>query len=250
MSYGAGGRLTVERSIASSRVSTVLPLGSRFRMSLSRPSSSSVVKPWTSDQARAIAAAVFQRQRLVGHLLLTADADRAGQASERRTGGLVQRGPRHIEPLGAEHQPVHAGMRLRIGDIGLGPRHRLHERRRIDGAGRRHRDVELPEADRGEFADEAGEIAEMMGGCGMRHAGLARHRAQRQAAKTVPLQHGLGGLEQGVVQVAVMIRRGFAGLGACEARLVCGRPGPAPRLSESRRTAVRPMLGVLAIGAI
>lgn len=43
-------------SIASSRRSAVAPSGSRPRMSERRPSSSSVVKPCTIDQARAIAA--------------------------------------------------------------------------------------------------------------------------------------------------------------------------------------------------
>ena len=43
--------------LASSNVSAVLPFGSRLRTSLSRPSSSNVVKPCTSDQARAMSAA-------------------------------------------------------------------------------------------------------------------------------------------------------------------------------------------------
>ncbi len=50
----------------------------------------------------------------------------------------------------------------------------------------------------------------MMGRRGMRHAGLARHRAQRQPGKPVALQHPLGRFEQGVAQRAVMIRRIFA----------------------------------------
>jgi len=37
--------------------------------------------------------------------------------------------------------------------------------------------VEAAEADGGEFAEEPGEIAEMVGRRGMRHAGLSRHRA-------------------------------------------------------------------------
>src|SRR3954462_12713454 len=55
----------------------------------------------------------------------------------------------------------------------------------------------------------------MVGGRGMRHAGLPRHRAQCQAGETVTLQHFFGRLEQRVVQRAVMIwrfrRRGAAG---------------------------------------
>ena len=93
----------------------------------------------------------------------------------------MQRRPRHVEPLGAEHQPVHAGMRLRIGDIGLCARHALLGCERSGSVGRDHRRIELPKADRGEFADKPGEIAEMMGRRGMRHARLARHRAQGQA---------------------------------------------------------------------
>ena len=98
-------------------------------------------------------------------------------------------------------------MRLRIGDIGLGPRHRLFEAGAVAGSGNRHRGVELPESDRGEFADEAGQVAEMMGGGGVRHPGLARHRAQRQPRQAVAFEHPFGRLEQGVVQGAVMVRR-------------------------------------------
>ena len=76
-------------------------------------------------------------------------------------------------------------------------------------ARRRHGLVESTEADRREFAQEPGEIAEMMRGRGMRYARLARYRAQRQARQPVAFQHPLGGGEQGVVQIAVMIR-GFA----------------------------------------
>jgi hypothetical protein len=44
----------------------------------------------------------------------------------------------------------------------------------------------------------------------MRYAGLARHGPQGQARQSVAFQHPLGGGEQGVVQIAVMIG-GFAG---------------------------------------
>jgi len=53
----AGGRIIASLSIASSSVSASVPAGSRRRMSLRRPSSSSMVKPCTNDQERAIAAA-------------------------------------------------------------------------------------------------------------------------------------------------------------------------------------------------
>ena len=79
--------------------------------------------------------------------------------------------------------------------------------------------LKRPEADGGEFAEEPGEIAEMMGRRGMRHAGLARHRPQRQARQPVAFQHPLGRGEQGVMQVAMMIR-GLAGRRATPA----GRP--------------------------
>ena len=111
--------------------STPVPSGSRCRMSFSRPSSSSVVKPCTSDHARAIAAAWSSdsaSSALAGELFVAAGADRVRQAFEGGGRRLVQRRPRHVEPLGAEHQPVHAGPRLRIGDIGLGARQRLHQR--------------------------------------------------------------------------------------------------------------------------
>src|ERR1700730_1404670 len=52
-----GGRPMANFSIAFSKVSASVPFGSRHRMSESRLSSSSMVKPCTSDQARAIAAA-------------------------------------------------------------------------------------------------------------------------------------------------------------------------------------------------
>jgi uncharacterized damage-inducible protein DinB len=55
--YGPGGRPAVERSIASSNIAASVPLGSRRRMSVRRPSSSSMVKPWTSDHALTMAAA-------------------------------------------------------------------------------------------------------------------------------------------------------------------------------------------------
>ncbi len=152
---------------------------------------------------------LIERQSLFGNLLMPAGADRAGQPCERGIGGLMQRRPLHVETLGAEHQPVHAGMRLRIGDIGLGAGRRLLRQRGAGRGGSRHRGAELPVADRGEFADEAGQVAEMMGRCGVRDTGLARHRAQRQSRQPVALEHPFGRLEQRAVQRAVMVRRGF-----------------------------------------
>ncbi len=73
------------------------------------------------------------------------------------------------------------------------------------GTRRDHRDVEHPEADRGEFAEQSREVAEMMRRRGVRDAGLARHRAQRQPGEPVALQHPLGRLQQRLVQVAMMI---------------------------------------------
>jgi hypothetical protein len=55
--HAPGGRTTVDLSMASSKVSASVPFGSRRRMSVRRPSSSNMVKPWTKDQARAMAAA-------------------------------------------------------------------------------------------------------------------------------------------------------------------------------------------------
>src|SRR3954469_14863551 len=86
-------------------------------------------------------------------------------------------------------------------------------------ASRDHGLVEAAEADSREFAQQPGEIAEMMGRRGMRYAGLARHRPQRQPRQAVAFQHPLGRGEQGVVQVAVMIGRL-----ACRTAPTGGRP--------------------------
>ncbi len=153
-----------------------------------------MVKPWTSDQARDNRRGLIERQRLLLDMLLTAGADRACQSGERGAGGVVQGRPRHIETLGAEHQPVHSRMRLRITDIGLGAGHRILQRRSARDVRGRHRGVELPEADRGEIADKTGEIAEMMRRRGMRDPRLARHRAQRQSRQPVAFEHTLGAL--------------------------------------------------------
>jgi hypothetical protein len=59
------------------------------------------------------------------------------------------------------------------------------------------------EADRGKLADEAGEIAEMMGRSRVRHAGLARHRAQGQ-----PGASRLG-LALGPAEVGPALRLGY-----------------------------------------
>jgi hypothetical protein len=102
-------------------------------------------------------------------------------------------------------------------------------------ASRNHGLVEAAEADGCELAEQPGEIAEMMGRRGMRHAGLARHGPQGQARQPVAFQHPLGGGEQGVVQIAVMIGR----LAGCPATLT-GWPfrhgfcRPAPRSGTDR----------------
>src|SRR4051794_22624461 len=118
-----------------------------------------------------------ERQRLFGDLLMAADTDRTDEPRKSSAGGLMQRRPRHIETLGAEHQPVHARMRLRVGDIGFGPGRCLLDWRVARSISKLHRRVELPETDRREFAHKPGEIAEMMGRRGMRYAGFARHGA-------------------------------------------------------------------------
>ena len=152
----------------------------------------------------------------------------------------MQRRPRMIEPLGAaEHQRVHAGMRPRIGDIGPGLCQGFLQPRWIAGAGRRHRSVELPEAYRGEFAEKAGEIAEVMGRRGMRHPGLARHRAQGEALQAVALQQLFGGLKQRLMQRAVMIpclldrcalRSGSPGRAGFRSLAVCRMTSAVPRV--------------------
>ena len=163
---------------------------------------------------------------------MPAGADRTGKSCERGIGGLMQRRPLHIETVGTEHQPVHAGMRLRKGDIGLGAGHCLLRQRGAGRGGSRHRGAELPVTDGGEFADEAGQVAEMMGRCGVRDAGLARHRAQRQSRQPVALQHPFGRLEQRAAQRAVMVRRGFP----CPGRPRCAS---FPRCPRRRNIIVR-----------
>src|SRR5438105_9936666 len=106
-------------------------------------------------------------------------------------------------------------MGLRVFDIGFGGGHRLLWPRIAGSSRRLHRGVELAEADRGKLADEASEIAEMVGGSRMRYAGLARHRAQGQPGEPITLQYPFGGLQQRVAQRAVMIgRRTVSGAGA------------------------------------
>jgi hypothetical protein len=70
-------------------------------------------------------------------------------------------------------------MGLRISDIGFGAGHRLLQRHVAGGSRRLHGGVELAEADRGELADKAGEIAEMMG------RGAVRYAAWRATARSV-----------------------------------------------------------------
>src|SRR5215471_2279956 len=62
---------------------------------------------------------LLERQPLLPDLLMAAGSDRAGQPRERGSRGLVQRGSRIIQALCAEHQPIHARMRLRVANIGL-----------------------------------------------------------------------------------------------------------------------------------
>ncbi len=142
------------------------------------------MKPCTSDHVRAIAAAWSSDSASSASPVsfsLRIRTHRVRQSFERGRRRLVERRPGHVEPLGTEHQPVHAGARLRIGDVCLGARQGLHQRMRFGPAGGCHGLVEAPESDGGKFAQQPGEIAEMMGRRGMRHAGLARHRPQGQA---------------------------------------------------------------------
>ena len=159
-------------------------------------------RPGARDRRR-----LLQRQSFPCDPFLTAGGDRVRKARERGLRGFMQRRPGIVEALGAKHQPVHAGMGLGIGDIGVGARQPARGEWHIRRAGLRHRCIELPEADRGELADEPGQVAEMMGRRSVRNARLARHRAQGQPCKPVALQHPLGRLQQRVTQRAVMIGR-------------------------------------------
>ena len=101
-------------------------------------------------------------------------------------------------------------MGLRIGHIGLGARYCLFRCCAGRIPRRRHRYIELPKPDRGEFADETREIAKMMGRRGVRDAGFTGDRPQRQPGKPVTFQYPLRGLQQRSVQRAVMIGRVLA----------------------------------------
>ena len=123
----------------------------------------------------------------------------------------MQRRPLHIETFGAELQSVHAGMGLRIGDIGPGAGPRLFVSRAARGIGsRRGGIVELPKPDCRELADETREVAKMMGGRGVRDTGFARDRPQCQPGKPIALQHPLRRLQEAGMQPAVMIGRVLA----------------------------------------
>ena len=98
------------------------------------------------------------------------------------------------------------GLGLGIRNIGLRARHRLVRRRTIDRSRLAHRSSEPSKADCGEFADKPGQIAEVMRRRCVRNAGLTRHRAQGQPLQTVALQHDLGGPQQCLIEIAVMIR--------------------------------------------
>ncbi len=76
----------------------------------------------------------------------------------------------------------------------------------------------------------------MMGGRGVRDAGFARHRPQRQPGEPLALEHPFGGCEQAFAQRAVMVRRISAdGAGAAPA----GLPG-GPRRGDARCRAPGP----------
>src|SRR5258708_36546619 len=76
---------------------------------------------------------------------------------------MAGRWSRHVQAFGPEHQAIHAGMGLRISDIGFGAGHRLLQRHVAGGSRRLHDGVELADAHCGELADKAGVVAEMMG---------------------------------------------------------------------------------------
>ena len=158
----------------------VVPSGSRRKMSDRRPSSSSMVKPWTIDQARAIAPACSSDSESAWRYV------RAGWRRPRWQARQMR--PRRLRAAtAATCRAARCGTSARTcRDAPAHRRHRLwrwpapSRQMRFAAAGGHHRRVEHAEADRGEFADKAGEVAEMMGRRGVRNARLARHRAQRQ----------------------------------------------------------------------
>ncbi len=79
----------------------------------------------------------------------------------------------------------------------------------------------------------------MVGRRGMRDAGLARHRAQRQPRQPVALQHPLGRLQQGIAQRAMMIASASPGA-------TVGRPRLSSVDAPRRRGRVRGAAGLRA----
>ena len=70
---------------------------------------------------------------------------------------------------------------------------------------RLHRRDKPVEPHRGQFAQQAREVAEMVLGRRMRHASFARRRTQRQPLDAFALENALRGLQQRLFQRAVMI---------------------------------------------
>ena len=58
----------------------------------------------------------------------------------------------------------------------------------------------------GQFAQEAGEVTEVMGRCGVRNARLSGGRAHGECADPIPLEDGLGRVQQGRGEIPVMVR--------------------------------------------
>src|SRR5258708_16868115 len=75
---------------------------------------------------------------------------------------MAERWSRHVQAFGPEHQAIHAGMGLRISDIGFGAGHRLLQRHLAGGSRRLHDGVELPDSDRTKLAHQAEDIAAIM----------------------------------------------------------------------------------------
>ena len=78
---------------------------------------------------------------------------------------------------------------------------------------RLHGGDEALEADGGELAQQARQVAEMVLGRRVRDAGFARRRAQGEAVDAVTLQDALGRLQQRLAQRAVVVAVGPIGLG-------------------------------------
>ncbi len=109
----------------------------------------------------------------------------------------------------AEHQPEAARVLQRKAHVGLALAAqrgaRIGAATRVAGAQGLGQGLETQAGHR---RQQPGRIAEMMRGRGRRHAGTARHLAQREGLGAALGQQRFGGLHQRLAQRAVVVGRG------------------------------------------